>query len=262
MNKPKTTTTRGASKASERPPTAPMDQGKDREQTGYEFHHRVEAVLENWRSWAKGVAFSGLMTPLQFFAVVVWVLESHKGDELPEDQLKTALSHWKLVIDRGIEQKILIPLHGVSLLPVPEAKQSKWVLSVGQLIDLMEHLPWAFDLRWALENFSKEEDENAEEFKTWQEAADMHKRQSEGGKKPEWTHAKLKPICAAIEQKVKLSLIAGRAGITRQTLAGVVENYKANPEKYGKPNREQIQAATPTRSGAALFESWPPKKSA
>jgi hypothetical protein len=258
----KTTTTRRASKASERPPTAPMAQGQDREQTGDDLHHRVEAVLENWRSWAKGVAFSGLMTPLQFFAVVLWVLESHKGDELPEDQLKTALSHWGRVIDRGIEQKILRPLHGVSLLPVPEANQSDWVLSVGQLTDLMEHLPWAFDLRWALENFSKGADENAEEIKTWQEAAELHKSQSEGGKKPEWTTAKLKPICEAVESGVKPSLIANKAGITRQALDGALKKHKANPKGHDKPNRGQIQAATSTRSGAALHEYWPPTKSA
>lgn len=258
----KTTTTRQASKASERPPMAPMDQCKDSKKTGDEFHHRVEAVLENWRSWAKGVAFSGLMTPLQFFAVVLWVLESHKGDELPEDQLKTALSHWKRFIDRGIKEEILIPLHGVSLLPVPEANESKWVLSVGQLIDLMEHLPWAFDLRWALESFSKGADENAEEVKTWQEAAELHKSQSEGGKKPEWTHAKLKPIFTAIEHGVKPSVIANTAGITRQALEGVLKKHKANPNGYDKPSREQIQAATSTRSGAALYEYWPPTKSA
>jgi hypothetical protein len=262
MNKPKTTTTRLASKASEHPPTAPMDQGKDREQTGDEFHHRVEAVLENWRSWAKGVAFSGLMTPLQFFAVVLWVLESHKGDELPEDQLKTALSHWKRVIDRGIKEEILIPLHGVSLLPVPEANESKWVLSVGQLIDLMEHLPWAFDLRWALESFSKEADENAEEIQTWQEAAELHKSQSEGGKKPEWTQAKLKPICEAVESGVKPGLIANKAGITRQALEGALKKQKTNPNGHDKPNRGQIQAATSTRSGAALHDHWKPTKAA
>ncbi|PUE06154.1 hypothetical protein [Limnohabitans sp. WS1] len=258
----KTTTTRQASKASERPPTAPMDQCKDSKKTGDEFHHRVEAVLENWRSWAKGVAFSGLMTPLQFFAVVLWVLESHKGDELPEDQLKTALSHWKRVIDRGINEAILIPLHGVSLLPVPEANQSEWVLSVGQLTDLMEHLPWAFDLRWALENFSKGADENAEEIKTWQEAAELHKSQSEGGKKPEWTHAKLKPICEAVESGVKPTLIAKKAGITRQALEGALKKYKANPNGHDKPDLGQIQAATSARGGAALQDHWTNVKAA
>ena len=262
MNKPKTSTTRQASKASERPPTAPMDHGKDHKPTDDEHHHRVKAVLENWRSWAKGVAFSGLMTPMQFFAVVLWVLESHKGDELPEDQLKTALSHWKLVIDRGIEQKILIPLHGVSLLPVPDTNQSEWVLSLGQLTDLMEHLPWAFDLRWAIENFTKGADEQAKEIKTWQEAADLHKSQSEDGKKPRWTHEKLKPISAVVRQGEKLTVIAKRAGISRQSLEDVLRNYEANPEKYGKPNLEQVQAA-PVRSGSTLLQGvWNSKKSA
>lgn len=257
----KTNTKRLTHKASERIGPALLPETNN----ATELYQRVDAVFDDWRTWAKEAAYSKLLTPLQFLAVVVWVLEARKGDELSEDEKRLSVAHWGLAIDRGMEQKILVPLHGVSLLPVPEAHQSKWVLSIGQLTDLMERLPWAFDLKWALGEFGSAIGREAEDIATWQEAAALHKKERgetpKGGKKPKWTHAKLKPISNAIASGVNITVIATAAGISRQSLDGVLKAYEADPNKYGKPDHSQIQVSTSKDKSFSLGD-WPPRKSA
>lgn len=257
----KTNTKRLTHKASERiGPALPPETSNESE-----LYQRVDAVLDDWRTWAKEAAYSGLLTLLQFLAVVVWVLEARKGDELSEKEKRLSVAHWGLAIDRGMEQKILVPLHGVSLLPVPEAHQSKWVLSIGQLTDLMERLPWAFDLKWALGEFGSAIGRESEEIATWQEAAALHKKEKgenpKGGHKSKWTHAKLKPISDAIARGVNISVIATAAGIAHQTLGGVLRTYEADPHKYGKPVHSQIQVSA-SKDKSISLDDWPPRKSA
>lgn len=226
--------------------------------TDQEMYQRVVAVLDDWRAWAKDAAYSRLLTPLQFLAVVVWVLQARKGDELTEEETRLAVAHWGLVLDRGIEDKTLRPLHGVTLLPVPEASASDWVLSAGQLIGHMERLPWAFDLHWALDEFLKCSGAQAVELSTWEEAADLHRSESADGKKAKWTHTKLKPISAAVLNGVRLADIAKKAGISRAALDEALKKYRVDPERYGKPTTTHIQT-TPTMGGLLLADAWQKK---
>jgi hypothetical protein len=224
-----------------------------------EIDAAVKAVndrLENWTLWAKSAAYTRVLRPSEFLAVVVWVLELRKGSDLSESEMRDAVSHWKYVIFRGFEEKILVRLHGASLLPVPDAGGSDWVLSVSQLNDLMGRLPWAFDVAWALDEFRQSADALSDQLRTWKDAADLHKRESEGGKKPGWTHAKLSLIAAAINEGVKVDAIAKRAGITRQTLDEAIDRYKKNPQKYGATEIKEIRPPASAAGGFPLQDAW------
>ncbi len=225
----------------------------------------VNARLEDWQSWAKGAAYAHVLKPSEFLALVVWALESRKGDALTDVEMHKAIGDWVHVINKGLEMKRLRPLHGISLLPVHDAMESEWVVAVSDLNNLMGMVPWSFDVEWALAEFRKGANDSEEKISTWEAAADFHKKQrgKDGKGKPSWIHAKLAPIAAAIASGVKVDAIAKRAGIARQTLRGVLDGYKENPQKYGAPVVAAIKPAAHVPAGAdAMRGVWAAPKAA
>lgn len=231
---------------------------------------KVSAALDDWEKWQAAAAAGGYLDIYQVLAVLLWWRTNQQ--KLSQSEEGVFVNHWAAKIKAATPMRAatlgvcgpfrqVTPLDPITRLPIAGVQSINslegWVFSWANIDAWLESL--GFERLYTYFFGCSEKEELALDTKpicTWRDAADLHKHQSDDGKKPAWTHQKLAPIAAALKSGVSPKEIASAAGIKRQTLEEVVKKYEANPVAYGAPLPTPSNDADKSSAGAALHDVW------
>lgn len=193
----------------------------------------VRASLDSWESWVEKTAY-GVISPVQFLALVLWVLQ--KESTTPEQEEMIVMA-WGEELQKAMRAQIVIPLHPVTYLAYkPEKGDVSWLLSIAHATSFLEHEPVGFDCAKVLEHFrteaAKQSPGDAETLTYVQAKEQRLKRKGQ-----KWTAAEIAAVKAELDgRKGEAGLwgvVAGELGIKEQTLRSNIDtaDQKTLPTK-------------------------------
>lgn len=187
-------------------------------------------ALADWARWAPDTV-RGLLTPVQFLAVVLWMLQTEKTT--PGDDF-LIVEGWARALLKAVRLGLVTAVHPITLLPIDATSDtSEWVLSVNHANAFLESMPIGFDCCVALEHFRGEALRLAvrsEEGMTFEKAA--LERETQKGKP--WTDAQKAAVLGKINE-IGYPQTAQKLGMAVQTLRNVVPGGRSLRGPGAKP---------------------------
>lgn len=210
----------------------------------------VRIELDNWSNWVNDTK-RGVMTPVQFLAVVLWILSDESTTD--EDEVLIVEGWGKALLD-AVARRIVVALHPVTLLPISNAgKPDNWRLSIMHADQFLESMPIGFECRKALACWCDEAagqgagDATALTY-------DQAKKQRIDGKNSTWTRPQLEAVNVEIKrrngEKGLWARVALELDITEQTLRSNLKKSSGQTRPGNKSNR------TLTAGNVALPAAW------
>ncbi|MFC7408895.1 hypothetical protein [Hydrogenophaga atypica] len=219
----------GAAHAAPKPDAVPEDD---------QLWRQVVGCLDKWVEWAAPASQGCVLTPVQFLAVVLWVI----GPEEPSDATaKLIVNRWARALSVAHSRGEVITLHPVCLLPLGrEESPADCVLSMGHLQEFLDSMPIGFNLRKTLESWRDELAQPSGEKRTLEQVAKDRK----AVKGTRWKQADKQVVADAVNE-TSISAVAKVLGLREFAVRNVTEGLKptgstggnGRPPKYGWANQ-------------------------
>lgn len=216
----------------------------------------VRIELDNWSNWVNDTK-RGVMTPVQFLAVVLWILSDESTTD--EDEVLIVEGWGKALLD-AVARQIVVALHPVTLLPISNAgKPDNWRLSIMHADQFLESMPIGFDCRNILASWCDEAagqgagDATALTY-------DQAKKQRKDGRNSAWTRPQIEAVNVEIKRRNRekglWATVARELGIKEQTLRSNLKG--SSGQTY--PGKKSGLALTTANTG--LADVWGSSKTA
>jgi hypothetical protein len=188
----------------------------------------VAKALDNWCDWAPYTT-RGVLTPFQFLALVLWVIQTEATNSEDEAQI---VNGWAKALLNSLST---IPaLHPVTLLALDSPPLAgEWVLSIAHAQEFLDSMPIGFNLDVVLEHFRTEAAKLAVSGSEGSPYASLIASRKGKGKSGErWTPEQVQIAINEVKSQ-GIKKVAADLGIARQTLETALkrDRNKSGPEK-------------------------------
>lgn len=199
----------------------------------------VLQALVDYANWV-GDTERGVMTPVQFLAVVLWMIRTETATPADEEQI---INGWGGALREAARLQLVAALHPVTLLPLAGAEDpKKWLMSVVHADNFLEQMPIGFSCSKVLAHWrdvAAAQSNASADVLTYEQAREQRKK---AGKGSTWTDLQRDAVHGEIRsrqgEKMLYSTIALDLGISEQALRiALSRGGQKGPEKtrVGEP---------------------------
>ncbi len=206
----------------------------------------VQKALDDYADWV-GDTERGVMTPVQFLAVVLWVLSNEKTSAADE---KLIVDGWGAALLEAARLQVVVALHPITFLSLHgDQDPRKWVLSVNHADYFLDQMPVGFCCSKVLTHWREQAAEQSDGVIGELTYDQAKARRKKAGKGSAWTGPQRDAVAREIaRRKDETSLfktISADFGISQQALRSAF------------PGGKQGRGPGKTNSVALTSHVWP-----